>query len=59
MRLDITSFLKSRKQDLSKNLDEGGDQGKKLCEGSLNDLSLKSPKCVRTLFNCLLNLEKK
>ena len=41
MRLDITSFLKSRKQDLSKNLDEGGDQGKKLCEGSLNDLSFK------------------
>ena len=69
MNLDITNFLKSKKQDLSNNSEEGGESSKNQRIGSLNDSSvsdstevfaegLKSREWVSILFNCLQDLEK-
>ena len=69
MSLDITNFFKSKKRDLSNNLEKSGESSKKQHEESLNDSSvsestevfaggLKSPESVSTLFNSLQNSEK-
>ena len=72
---DITKFLdrSSKKRDLNDQSKEGnsGDEPKKIREekGSIESLSemsedvfvenLKTPACVKILFNCLRNVEKK